>query len=172
MFCSPCWFFGTTSDNALTSVGFRDWKHAKGKNGTLTYHDSICSKHREGFLSWREYRSTTANNSSVAVHIERGQLKTIEDNRVYVRSIVGSILFCCQRGISLRGHRETINTEDTSVNIGNFRALTVLQSRCKEIIKQKLTSGPKNATWLGHDIQNSIISLLAYSAQMMIKNEV
>lgn len=91
---------------------------------------------------------------------------------MYVRSIVESILFCCQQGISVRGHRETINTEDTSVNIGNFRALMILQSRCNEIVKQKLTSGPKNATWLGHDIQNSIISLLADSVQMIIKIEV
>ena len=97
-------------------------------------------------------------NETHILHISslQGRLKTIEDNRVYFRSIVESILFCCQQGISLRGHRETINTEDTSVNIGNFRALMVLQSRCNEIIKQKLTSGPKNATWLGHDIQNSI----------------
>ena len=28
------------------------------------------------------------NNFSVAVHIERGQLRTIEDNRIFVKSIV------------------------------------------------------------------------------------
>lgn len=72
MFCFRCHFFGMTSDNALISVGFRDWKHAKGKNGTLTCHDSLCSKHCEVFLIWREYRFTKANNNSVAVHIERG----------------------------------------------------------------------------------------------------
>ena len=44
---------------------------------------------------------------------------------------------------------------------GNFRALMVLLTRKNDIIRQKLTSGPRNATWLAHDIQNSLISLLA-----------
>ena len=61
----------TTSDNALISVDFRDWKHAKGKNGTLTYHDSLCSKHCEAFLPWRKYRFTIAKNNSVAVHVNK-----------------------------------------------------------------------------------------------------
>ena len=168
MFCFAYWFFGIAPDNALTHVGFRDWKHARGKSGTLTFHDSCCSKHHEAVLSWKQYKSTIANNSSVAVQIERGRLKSIQDNRVYVRAI----LYCCQQGLFLRGHREAIDTEDTSVNIGNFKALVVLQSRSNEIVKQRLTSVPKNTTWLGHDIQNSLISLLADSVRAMIMNEV
>ena len=118
------------------------------------------------------YKSTVANNS-VAVHIERGRLKTIEDNRAYVKVIIESILYLCQQGLPLRGHRETLNTNDSSVNVGNFRALVVLQSRNTEIVKHRLTNGPKNATWLGHDIQNSLILLLlANSVKQMIMNEV
>ena len=71
----------------------------------------------------------------------------------------------------MRGHRESLDADDT-VNIGNFRALVVLLSRNNETVKNRLTSGPKNATWLGHDIQNSIISLLADSVRAMIMNEV
>ena len=109
----------------------------------------------------------------MAVHVERGRLKTIEHNRVYVRVILESVLYCCQQGLPLRGHRETIDTEDASINIGNFRALMVFLSRSNEIVKQRLTSGPNNATWLGHDnIQNSLITLLADSVRAMIMNEV
>ena len=62
--------------------------------------------------------------------------------------------------------------EETTGNVGNFRALMVLLSRKNDIIRQKLTSGPRNATWLGHDIQNSLISLLANKVRSMIKREV
>ena len=62
--------------------------------------------------------------------------------------------------------------EETTGNVGNFRALMVLLSRKNDIIRQKLTSGPGNATWLGHDIQNSLISLLANKVHSMIKREV
>lgn len=41
-----------------------------------------------------------------------------------------------------------------------------------EIVRNRLTSGPRNATWLGHHIQNSLICLLASSVQEMIKHEV
>ena len=96
VFCFACLFFGIAPDNALTHVSFRDWKHARGKSSTLTFHDSCCSKHHEAVLSWKQYKSTVANNSSVVVQIERGRLKTIQDNRVYVRAILESILYCCQ----------------------------------------------------------------------------
>ena len=172
MFCFPCRFFGiAATEDSLMRIGFRDWKHARGKSGTLTFHHSICTKHHEAMLSWNAYKSTIANNSSVAVCIERGRLKTVEDNRVYVKAIVESILYLCQQGLPLRGHRESLDENDT-VNIGNFRALMVLLSRNNETVKNRLTSGPKNASWLGHDIQNSIISLLADSVKAMIMNEV
>ena len=141
----------------------------------MTAHGNSCSKHHYAVLSWNQYRSTIVNHSSVAVHIERGRLCTIEDNRIYVKSIIESIPFCCQKGLALRGHREVLDNdcmEETTGNVGNFRALMVLLSRKNDIIRQKLTSGPRNATWLGHDIQNSLISLLANNVRSMIKREV
>ena len=62
--------------------------------------------------------------------------------------------------------------EETTANVGNFRALMVLLSRNNDTVRQKLTSGPRNATWLGHDIQNSLISLLADKVRVMLKKEV
>ena len=48
----------------------------------------------------------------------------------------------------------------------------VFLSRNNEVVRQKLTSGPQNASWLGHDIQNSIISFLANKVHCLIKKEV
>ena len=93
---------------------------------------------------------------------------------MYVKSIIESVLFCCQQGLDLRGHCEVLDgmLEKTTVNVGNFRALMVLLIRNNDIVWQKLTSGPKNATWLGHDIQNILISLLANCVRAMIKGEI
>ena len=68
VFCFPCRFFGEAPDYSLTLVtlvGFRDWKHAKGKSGTLTSHDRFCSKHHDAVLSWQSFKSSVSNNSSV-----------------------------------------------------------------------------------------------------------
>uniref|UniRef100_A0A1X7VWZ2 TTF-type domain-containing protein n=1 Tax=Amphimedon queenslandica TaxID=400682 RepID=A0A1X7VWZ2_AMPQE len=171
VYCFPCRFFGIAADQSLTRVGFSDWKHARGKSGTLTGHDTSCSKHHLAVLSWKEYQSTVANNSSVAVQLDRCRLQMIEENRLYVKIIFAAILFCCQQGIALRGHREVIDSDDYSVNVGNFRALMVLFSRSIDIVKQRMFNGPKNATWLAKDIQNSVISLLAESVSSMIREE-
>ena len=47
----------------------------------------------------------------------------------------------------------------------------VLLSRNNDIVRQKLTLGPKKATWLGHEIQNSLISFLADKVRLMIKRK-
>ena len=172
VFCFPCRYFGVSADKALTYVGFRDWKHARGKNGTLTIHDSACSKHHDAVLSWKAYQSTVSNTSSVAVHLDRGRTRIIEENRAYVKAILECILYCCQQGSPLRGHRKTIDTEDSSINTGNFRSLVVLQSRSNDILRKRLTSGPKNASWLGHDMQNSLIALLADAVRKMMHTKI
>ena len=97
----------------------------------MSSHGNSCSKHHQAVLSWKEYKSIVLNNSSISVQLERGRLRTIEENRVYVKSILESILFCSQQGLSLRGHREVLdsdNVEETAGNVGNFRVLMVLLS--------------------------------------------
>ena len=59
------------------------------------------------------------------------------------------LLCCSQQGIALRGHREA-DLEDMSVNVGNFRSLLLLQAQ-HDVVSEQMLSGPKNASWLGHD---------------------
>ena len=35
VFCFPCRFFGLAADDSLTRIGFRYWKHARGKSDTF-----------------------------------------------------------------------------------------------------------------------------------------
>ena len=114
VFCFPCHFFGVNADRCLTYSDFCDWKHARGKGGTLTNHDS-CAKHKDATLSWKQYQSTVVNDTSIAVQIEKGRIKTVTENRRYVKSLMECLLYCSQQGIALRGHREA-DLEDMSVN--------------------------------------------------------
>ena len=107
----------------------------------------------------------------IALQIQMGRQTTVEENRLYVKKIFLAILFCCQQGIALQGHREVMDVDDPSTNVGNFRPLMLLLSQSIDIVRQKMISGPKNATWLWHDIQNSIISLLAESLRWKIREK-
>ena len=100
-------FFGVNAEKCLTYHGCSDWKHALGKIGTLTTHDTSI-KHKEATLTWKQYQSTVAHDTSIANQLERGRLKTIQDNRQYVKYILEVILFCAQQGITLRGHQRSM----------------------------------------------------------------
>ena len=69
VYCFPCRFFGVNPDAIL---GFSDWKHGRGKRGTLTIHDS-SHKHKAAILSWKEFQSTLVNDTSIANQLERGR---------------------------------------------------------------------------------------------------
>uniref|UniRef100_A0A1X7V0P6 TTF-type domain-containing protein n=1 Tax=Amphimedon queenslandica TaxID=400682 RepID=A0A1X7V0P6_AMPQE len=170
VYCFPCRFFGVNTDRCLSYQGYSDWKHALGKIGTLTTHDSSV-KHKEATLTWKQYQSTIAHDTSIANQLERGRLKTIQENREYVKYILEVILLCAQQGIALRGHRE-VNDSEKSTNIGNFLSLVQLHSRHIDLLRERLETGPKNASLLGHHYQNSMLSVLAESVLEYIISEV
>ena len=105
------------------------------------------------------------------VQIERGRIKTVTENWRYVKSLMECLLYCSQQGIALRGHREA-DLEDMSVNVGNFRSLLLLQARHDDVVREQMLSGLKNASWLGHDLQNSLISIMAEWVLKTIISEV
>ena len=103
--CFPCHFFGVNADSLLTVTGYSDWKHSKGKRGTLTIHDS-SQKHKVAVLTWRDFQSTLHNDTSIANQLEKGRHKVIKENRQYVVHLLEVLLCCAQQGIPLRGHHE------------------------------------------------------------------
>ena len=172
VYCFPCRFFEVNPDSVLAVTGFSDWKHGRGKRGTLTIHEA-SNKHRAAVLSWKDFLSTLQNDTSIANQLERGRGRTIQENRQYVTYLLEVILCCAQQGLPLRGHREVEHhDDDTAINMGNFRNILKLTSRHIDLLHHKLTSGPRNATLIGHDYQNSMLSLLAQSVLESIINEV
>jgi hypothetical protein len=101
------------------------------------------------FLAAAVYKSAIASNNSVSVQLDSQRLKTIQDNRHYVKSLLECVLYCAQQGIAFRDHRES---DHSATNVGNFRALVLLLSQHNGIVKERLEKSPKNASWLGHDI--------------------
>ena len=57
-FCFPCSHFSTGSgrvEDTFTKAGFRDWKHARGKEGILQGHAS-CFTHIQAMSNWHDYK--------------------------------------------------------------------------------------------------------------------
>ena len=62
--------------------------------------------------------------------------------------------------------------EDMSVNVGNFQSLLLLKARHDDVVRERMLFGLKNAFWLGHDLQNSLISIMAEWVLKTIISEV
>ena len=61
-FCFLCHMFGSNGgmstskpEKAFTVLGFKDWKHATGKNGILKSHDNSHS-HKQAVVVWKDLR--------------------------------------------------------------------------------------------------------------------
>ena len=70
---------------------------------------------------------------------------------------------CAKQGIALRGHRETAaaTESDPGCNRGNFLSFLELVSGYDPIIQSRLASGPANAKFCHHSIQDDILHAAA-----------
>ena len=116
--------FGSTSGSSSgrsrpepvsTSAGFRDWKHATGKSGTITRH-SNCYSHKQAEIAWGQYKLNSKEGTTIAERMGSARSVKISQNRHYIRIIVEILLLCSRQEIALRDHRES----NDSMNRGNF----------------------------------------------------
>lgn len=160
-FCFPCRQFGISSigrgrpEKAFTVHGFRDWKHATGNKGSLIAHNNSFS-HKQSVVAWEQYRATSSSGT-VVEQLGSNRSEMIKKNRHYFQAICDLILTCCRQDIALRGHRET----NESSNRGNFLEFLLLISRYDPIVDDRLRRGPGNALYISHNIQNTIINIMA-----------
>ena len=98
----------------FTVVGFRDWKHATGKSGVLSKHDSSYA-HRQSVVAWNQYKSNAQHKNSIADQLRIARAEQIAQNRHYIKTLAEIVLLCCYQEIALRGHRKG----EESMNKGN-----------------------------------------------------
>ena len=156
-FCYPCRFFelrGTRSEKIFTRIGFRDWKHAKGKSGTLTAHN-VCSTHKQAMCCWSSYTKNFEGHSSIVHRLETAREKT-KSNRYYIKSLAEILLLCARQELAIRGHKESSESQ----NKGNFLEILHLLVAHDPILKEKFFNNPHNATYTSPDIQNQLLEVM------------
>ena len=73
-----------------------------------------------------------------------------------MKTIVEVLLLCSQQEIALRGHRESSD----SLNRGNFLEILGVVTRHDEIVLDKMTSGPRNASYTSLKVQNELLQIM------------
>ncbi len=165
-FCYPCRIFGGGSNSravdVFTVTGFKNWKHATGKRGSLLLHDT-CSSHRQAIVAWDMYNATTVSGT-VSDQLGNARAEQVASNRHYIKTIAEVILLCARQDISLRGHREAMD----STNRGNFLEMLSLVAKHDDSVQQHIKNNPRNATYTSPDIQNALLNVMG----TIVRNEI
>ena len=156
-FCYACCLFpaATTSraEQALTHTGYRDWKHATGKQGILEKHNA-CHTHKQAMISWSEYMKNTEKGTTIADRLNSARNLQIQANRHYMRTLAEVILLCARQDLALRGHRES----QSSLNRGNFLEILHLIAKHDKVVEERLQCGPR---YTSPEVQNTLLNILA-----------
>lgn len=166
IFCYPCRLFslpGTTrTEDALRSIGYRDWKHATGKNGALEKHDN-CRSHRQAMVSWVDYEKNSSQETSVAQRLDSSRSALIAQNKHYLKTVVDVLLLCARQNIPLRGHDES----ELSSNRGNFIEILHNIASHDDVIQERL-QGNRSSIYTSPVIQNLILNILGDCVRQMV----
>ena len=61
---------------AFAVMGFRDWKHATGKSGTLTYHNN-CASHKPATVARSQYSLDVQRDTTVSEQTANKKLRCV-----------------------------------------------------------------------------------------------
>ena len=119
--------------------------------------------HAFAMEKWMQLQRNTTKGQSVLTLLDDAHAKLVKENRHYLGCVIKTVLMCAKQGTALRGHRETAaaTESDPGCNRGNFLSFLELVSEYDPIIQSRLASGPANAKYCHHSIQNDILHAAA-----------
>lgn len=172
-FCFACRKFGTshmkeTEKLSFVNTGYSNWKRATENHSGLKKHEnSLC--HKNCMVSWESYKQMQImENTSVASQLSAAHAKEVKKNREYIMEIADVLRLTATQGIAQRGHDESAS----STNQGNFLEILHHVAKRDPELKKRLDSGPKNAKYTHHTVQNSILHIFSHLTVVAISNEV
>lgn len=162
VFCYCCKLFNETK-SSLGKEGYHDWKNIAE---TLKQHER-SPNHETSFLKWKELE-IRINNSKTIDNINEKIIKTeIQHWRQVIERIIYLIRLLGNQNLALRGTQDKLNVE----NNGNFLKLIEFLGQFDPVMRKhirKITSDNIHTHYLGKEIQNEIINLLAKQIRLHI----
>ena len=149
------------------------------KKATEKLNEHFCSKSRKSHQAAVERAMAfiaVMENQAVSIdqQLSSQKAKLVAENRLKMRSIAATIIFCGRQGIALRGHcDDRLDEASESINHGNFHAL--LQFRIDagdEALKEHLETAGRNAVFTSKEIQNEMITVCGNIIQNKILQQI
>src|SRR6218665_1703723 len=155
-YCLVCKSFSTSDskDVEFVSVGFKDWKNAKGeKRGILFGHENSERHQRAAILASNILKISRGKMSSIAEHINTEYVTTVKKNREILLLILDVIIVLGRKNLPLRGsYSVAAHKED-----GNFQYFVDWKSTFDPILAEHVKTCKKNAKYFSPKVQNMFI---------------
>ena len=124
--------------------------------------------HITASLKWCNFKESF-HSGNIIVKMQAISRQDILDNRHFIKTVIQAVVLCSVQDLGLRGHREGRLTGDSSElgfscgdrNRGNFLEILSSYAVHDPVVRRKLMSGPSNAQYTHHSIQDQLISLLS-----------
>ncbi|XP_019163460.1 PREDICTED: zinc finger MYM-type protein 1-like [Ipomoea nil] len=168
VFCFCCKIFKNgIGRGQLTNEGFNDWAHIGER---LREHET-CMEHIKNMTTWYDLRQRFKKNQTID-KVAQGLIKKEKDHwkRVLLR-IISFVKFLGKRNLAFRGTNEKLYQNGN----GNFLGLVEMVAEFDPIIQEhvrRIKNEEIYFHYLGHSIQNELISLLASSMKSEILKKI
>ena len=158
------------SEKTFIKEGFRNWKKAIGKDGSLT-------KHSNSRMHQLSVERAVSRQSSVPIQaiISANELANLskrekekEENRKIVEVIFDVIHHLAMLSVAFRAHDEKAE----AINQGNFLEEVKFLAKYYPPLQSWLNKHPGTVSWLGHHVQNEMIEIISEHVLETIKSEV
>lgn len=165
VFCFCCKLFlqSCNERSHLVKDGQRKWHKLSEK---LSEHEK-SAKHLDCFSQWKELEGRLAKNTAVDGEL----LQQLRDAKTYWHDVIQRLLavtqFLASRNIAFRGSNENLGMQ----NNGNFLGVIELLAKFDGVMGkhvQRARDGRLSDHYLGKDIQNELIDLMATSVKQVI----
>ncbi|KAK9076784.1 hypothetical protein SSX86_005118 [Deinandra increscens subsp. villosa] len=167
IFCFCCKLFKDgISEGCLDDEGYADWKNASAR---LKEHE-VSLEHMKNMKQWYEMRKRLNVDATIDQVAYAQYKKEKEYWKQVIFRIISLIKYLAKHGIAFRGTKEKLNEKSN----GNFMGLVETFGEYDPIIKEhirRVKHDDLRVHYLGHNIQNELILLLADEVRLeIIKN--
>ncbi|XP_060968116.1 uncharacterized protein LOC115717702 [Cannabis sativa] len=165
VYCFCCKLFSVNSStmNQLSNEGTKDWKHLGDR---LKSHET-SNEHIINMSTWFDLESRLLMNKTIDKHAQERINKEKEHWRNILKRIISLIKCLAKNNLAFHGSHEKIYQE----NNGNFLSFIEMITEFDPIMKEhirRIQNGKIHKHYLGHNIQNELIQVLAHKIKSLI----